>query len=427
MHKSELSLVVDYLNNNAVNGMVNNIYRSFGGVLIKLFGTHTRYLFYSGDSGWLFPVFSVDLFPKEPIENRETALRKYLKGSKTIQFSLDDNYGKLVVMSGTRATVRFPLFAAALTVHTPDDETLLWQQSNKPLPTPLKKPLRFIEPRSLDIREYERLFLDEWQRLKQEELTKRDEAYKKRINRLMQHIRADIEKNEQNAQIYRNKATMISTHLYELPSRSRTASITVKNDDGEPLTIALDPSKTIVENMNEAFAKAKRAERGIERAKLRLEEVKRSASPTNRPSQPLPRQTATSKKKQPSHQPYHLFIAPNGNRFFVGKNAQDNDKLTFQLSSPHDYWFHVRGTQGSHIILAMPKGKTPIKEDILYGAMLAIEYSKAGNAKQAEVWYTQRKYIKKPKGAHPGKVFVLKGKTIFVKIDEAFLQNLKKQ
>src|SRR5215813_1307571 len=47
---------------------------------------------------------------------------------------------------------------------------------------------------------------------------------------------------------------------------------------------------------------------------------------------------------------------PGGWQVLVGQTDADNDYLSFRVAQPHDWWFHVRGMPGSHVILQGPPG-----------------------------------------------------------------------
>jgi len=97
----------------------------------------------------------------------------------------------------------------------------------------------------------------------------------------------------------------------------------------------------------------------------------------------------------------------------IGKNNKQNDKLVRE-ASPHDLWFHVHEIPGAHVIVKTDSGEAD-DETIKYAASLAAGYSRGKNSGKVPVDYTHVKYVKKPKGAHPGFVIYKNYKTIFVK------------
>jgi len=64
--------------------------------------------------------------------------------------------------------------------------------------------------------------------------------------------------------------------------------------------------------------------------------------------------------------------------------------------------------------LKLSKGKMPSKELIERAAQIAAYFSKARNSKFVPVSYTQRKYVRKPKGAPAGTVLLEREEVIFV-------------
>ncbi len=40
----------------------------------------------------------------------------------------------------------------------------------------------------------------------------------------------------------------------------------------------------------------------------------------------------------------------------AGRSDEDNDRLSIKLAEPDDWWFHVRGMPGSHVVLHGPPG-----------------------------------------------------------------------
>ncbi|HZK57125.1 MAG TPA: NFACT RNA binding domain-containing protein, partial [Clostridia bacterium] len=92
---------------------------------------------------------------------------------------------------------------------------------------------------------------------------------------------------------------------------------------------------------------------------------------------------------------------------------KQNEHITFKISSKEDIWFHVKDIPGSHVML-IQENKTPGDSSILEAAMLAAYYSKARNSTKVAVDYTQRKNVKKQRGAKPGMVIYDNYSTILV-------------
>ena len=124
------------------------------------------------------------------------------------------------------------------------------------------------------------------------------------------------------------------------------------------------------------------------------------------------------KKKTPSldlrYSPRE-FLTSDGLKVLVGKNNKENDYLTFHLAKSYDLWFHAQDVSGSHVVLKkQQKDKSPSKSSITEAAKIAAYFSRAKKSSKVPVIFTLVKYVKKPKGAKPGLVFVQKEKTIIV-------------
>lgn len=427
MHLSEIEIVTTFLNDNIQGAVIKNIYRSRDGILLKLYGGQINQIFISNCFRWIFPVSGNALFPRQPIENREESLRKFMKGQHLISIAVDKEYGKMVVFESPYRKLKIPLYAAAITIV--EGQEIVWREKSRPDPKPLTKPLHFIEPATANAKEYESLFIantdGEKERLLQKEIEKQLSA----LQKLHSKVSADLIRNEKSVQNGGKEAQLLQQWLYTLDSHSRQKSVILTDNDGKSQTISLNPAHTLAWNMESKFNRLKKAKRGIEMCAARLKKIETDiAAVSTETVQPLTRQHATKpQKKEQKHRGYHLFHSPTNTLFFVGKGAKDNDELTMKLSSPHDYWFHVQHAHGSHVIMKTAKGKTPTKEQILHGCMLALFYSKAKKSARAEVWYTQRKYLRKPKGAAPGAVIITKGKSLFVVLEQAILDELVKE
>ena len=86
----------------------------------------------------------------------------------------------------------------------------------------------------------------------------------------------------------------------------------------------------------------------------------------------------------------------------------DNDRLSLQFARPDDWWFHVRGMPGSHVILQGKAGAKPDREILEQAAAIAAYHSKARTGGVVPVSATRARYVTKPKGAKPGTVHMCK-------------------
>jgi predicted ribosome quality control (RQC) complex YloA/Tae2 family protein len=106
----------------------------------------------------------------------------------------------------------------------------------------------------------------------------------------------------------------------------------------------------------------------------------------------------------------------DGELVVVGKDSKSNDYLSLKYAKANDYWFHVHGSPGSHVVLKWHgKKEKPSKELLEKVAALTAYHSKQKNAGTVPVIYTLAKHVRKPRGAAAGSVIVANEKSIFTK------------
>jgi len=112
--------------------------------------------------------------------------------------------------------------------------------------------------------------------------------------------------------------------------------------------------------------------------------------------------------------PYRTFMF-EGFEILVGKQATDNDHLTFNIAEPHDLWLHVAGgTPGSHVVVRNPERGSVPEPVTRCAAELAAWYSKARNAAKVEVHVCRASDVKKARGAPAGQVQIARYKSVRV-------------
>ena len=118
------------------------------------------------------------------------------------------------------------------------------------------------------------------------------------------------------------------------------------------------------------------------------------------------------------HEPTVRVIAytlPGGWQVLVGRTDADNDYLSFRVARPDDWWFHVRGMPGSHVILQGPPGEDPDRQTLTRAAAIAAYHSKARNAGMVAVSGTRARDVSKPRGAKAGTVQIRNEKVFKVR------------
>ncbi len=111
---------------------------------------------------------------------------------------------------------------------------------------------------------------------------------------------------------------------------------------------------------------------------------------------------------------FYEYQLEGGWQVYAGRADEDNDYLSIKFARPNDWWFHVRGMSGSHVVLRAKEGENPGRETLRQAAAIAAFHSKAKSGGTVAVSYTQVKYVTKPRGVKPGTVQIRKEKVIKV-------------
>lgn len=124
------------------------------------------------------------------------------------------------------------------------------------------------------------------------------------------------------------------------------------------------------------------------------------------------RKNRNKKKSSTEPLPYRKYLTSDGYEILCGRNNIQNDRLTFSVADPDDYWFHVKGMPGTHVIVrSHPQEEFPSDEAVTKAASIAAYFSKGILLEQhqtadmkCDVDYCKVSHIKKIPGAKPGMV-----------------------
>jgi predicted ribosome quality control (RQC) complex YloA/Tae2 family protein len=139
-----------------------------------------------------------------------------------------------------------------------------------------------------------------------------------------------------------------------------------------------------------------------------------------KPAGPKPPTTAAPQKRSRDDIPAKFvpwrFRSKEGWDVLIGRSSEANDYLTLHMARPEDYWFHAHGCPGSHVVLRRGKGvNEPSKATLEEVASWAAFHSKLRTAGKAPVIFTQKKYVRKPRGTKAGTVYVEREKLLMVR------------
>jgi predicted ribosome quality control (RQC) complex YloA/Tae2 family protein len=123
------------------------------------------------------------------------------------------------------------------------------------------------------------------------------------------------------------------------------------------------------------------------------------------------------------------YISLDGIQIKVGENARENDSLTMS-SYPREWWMHVDGGPGSHVIICHEENTIP-KETKRDAALLAVHHSKRMNTKLSRVNLVRvDQVIKDERIKNHGQVY-LNGEvmqlTVFMNKEKSRLDRLMKK
>ena len=113
--------------------------------------------------------------------------------------------------------------------------------------------------------------------------------------------------------------------------------------------------------------------------------------------------------------PYRATLI-EGFEVLVGRGDAENDKLTFGVASPQDFWLHVAGPPGSHVVVRNPDRLPELPKAVAeQAAILAVWHSKArGSRGKVSVHLCRVADVSKPKGFEAGKVLLRRYDTVKV-------------
>ncbi len=159
-----------------------------------------------------------------------------------------------------------------------------------------------------------------------------------------------------------------------------------------------------------------------------LEDLRRLARDVASLARPKQQPKTTPRKaehKTRAKKPYREYTSLDGTKIWVGRGRTENDQLTLRHARGNDVWLHIGGgIAGSHVVVRLDRNKTASLETLLDAATLALWFSKARGRPHAEVLYTPRKHVRKPKGFAAGLVEVLRSKTLALRFEPERLSRL---
>lgn len=239
---------------------------------------------------------------------------------------------------------------------------------------------------------------------------------------------------ESRADRYETYGHLLMANVGQVPPGAEEVELENLFADREPVRIELDPSKSAVENAEAYYDRARRTRRSREEAEKRLGETEALGRQAEALLEDLhrieglkgirdfrkERSSELSRYLADEHSPderlpFRRFRLEGGYEVWVGRNARQNDDLTFRHAQKYDIWMHARGVPGSHAVLRLPnRDAQPGRHVIQKAAAIAAYFSKARGSGLVPVIVAERKFVRKPKGAGPGAVLVAREDVVLV-------------
>ena len=119
------------------------------------------------------------------------------------------------------------------------------------------------------------------------------------------------------------------------------------------------------------------------------------------------------------------YESSDGFMILVGRNNEQNDRLSLKSASKNDLWLHTQNFPGSHTII-VTEGREVPEDTLIEAAIIAAYHSRARQSSGVPVDYTPVRNLKKPQGAKPGKVIYHVYNTLYVTPDRDIVNKLSK-
>lgn len=267
----------------------------------------------------------------------------------------------------------------------------------------------------------------------------------KKLRRRIEAWQADLVKAEKYRH-YARYGELLKANLGQIRKGSESIVVVDYFDEALPqITIPLDPTKSAQGNMDDYFRKQRKYDAAqrellpriaqgtaeVEALHAELQTIEQGTWQPVTERSPAKRQRISTRLKSPRaasderRGPFRRFVSSDGLPIFVGRNARENDELTFGTAKSEDLWLHARGTPGSHVVVRLEKGAEVPPETLRDAATLALLYSDLKKSGKGDVIYTKRKWVKKAKGQAAGAVTVTQEKSLYVSLDRRRLADLK--
>lgn len=264
----------------------------------------------------------------------------------------------------------------------------------------------------------------------------------KRLSSELSKVRrnvANLERKQEQAEDherYHMYGDLIMSTLHRIGRGDRWVEVENYYRDNQPTSIELDPELEPHENAEAYYEKHKKAKQTLDNITEQLENQRRRArelegqleevehtedvSALEEKAEAL----APARRQEEQSRVPGLQFESEGFRILVGRTARENDELLRRHVRGNDYWLHTRDTPGGYVFVRAKPGKSVPLDVLLDAGNLAVWYSKARKAGEADLFYTQVKHLRRAKHGKTGLVIPTQEKNLQVRIEDERISRL---
>lgn len=263
----------------------------------------------------------------------------------------------------------------------------------------------------------------------------------KRNHDKLQRLEQD-RKVAENSESYRIYGELLSAFAHQVEKGMKDVSLPNYYEENQPITIPLKVHKSPIENSQMYFKKYAKYRDSLkyidQQVQLTLEEnnylegilvqlQQADVADIEDIKQELQEQgigfkkNKSIKKRAKSKSKPRRFKSSDGVMIYVGRNNQQNDRLSLKDASKNHWWLHAKNIPGAHVIV---ESDNPSDNTMTQAAQIAAYYSKFQHSANVPVDTVQVKHLRKPNGSKPGFVIYEGQKTLYVTPEESIISNL---
>ena len=269
----------------------------------------------------------------------------------------------------------------------------------------------------------------------------------KQLHRRLQHLEVD-QTSLSDAHRFRRWGDLLKSKLHELqPGQAEIIVLEYSENELAEVCIPLNPQESPQQNLKVLYRRAEKLERSRPHVKRRITETQSQLESLGVALEQLaglrddvavaawesrlplwmqatrPREVNKTSSKRTKVSGPLIRISSDGLEIWVGRNARENETVTFRWAKGNDWWLHAQGVGGAHVVIRNFGGDLPTRT-LEEAAQLATYFSKLRKAGRAEVDYTRRKHVRRVRGGPAGLVHFSQNRTLQVRLNSELVNRL---